>query len=171
MNSNLGKKVKNVKIVLTDVDGTLTDGGMYYSSKGDTMKKFHVRDGMAVNILLKNQIHTIVVTKEKSSIVKNWSDEMNVKETFMGIKNKTSVLPKICKKYNVKLNEIAFIGDDVNDLELLEKVGFSAAPGDTVSLVKNSVNYVCSKNGGNGAFRELAELILRTKFSDAIKWY
>ena len=162
---------KQIKIVLTDVDGVLTDGGLYYSSEGDGMKKFHVRDGMAVNILLKNQIHTIVVTKEKSSIVKNWSDEMNVKETFMGIKNKTSVLPKICKKYNVKLNEIAFIGDDVNDLELLEKVGFSAAPGDTVSLVKNSVNYVCSKNGGNGAFRELAELILRTKFSDAIKWY
>jgi len=162
---------KRIRFILTDVDGVLTDGGRYFSSSGEKMKRFHVRDGMAVNILLKNQIHTIIVTKEKSSIVKNWSDEMNVKETFMGVKNKTSVIPKICKKYNVKLTEIAFIGDDVNDLELLEKVGFSAAPSDTVPLVKDSVNYVCTKSGGNGAFRELAELILRIKFSDTVKWY
>ena len=96
---------------------------------------------------------------------------MNVKETFMGIKTKESILPKICKKYNLQLNEIAFIGDDVNDLELLKKIGFSATPADTVSLVKNSVDYICEKNGGDGAFRELAELILHSRFSNAIKWY
>ena len=111
--------------------------------------------------------------KNQNLYTNQWYYNAIVDATFCSIcKEKSpSVLPKICNKYNVKLNEIAFIGDDVNDLELLEKVGFSAAPGDTVSLVKNSVNYVCSKNGGNGAFRELAELILRTKFSDAIKWY
>ena len=94
MNSNLSKKIKNVKIVLTDVDGTLTDGGMYYSSKGDTMKKFCVRDGMAVNILRRNGIFTVLVTKEKSDIVKKWAKKMNVKKIHEGIVNKEKILPR-----------------------------------------------------------------------------
>ena len=165
------EKCKSIKCILTDVDGVLTDGSRYFSANGEKMKKFHVRDGMAINILLRNNINTIIVTKEESSIVKNWSQEMNVKETFMWIKTKESILPKVCKKYNLQLNEIAFIGDDVNDLELLKKIGFSATPADTVSLVKNSVDYICEKNGADGAFRELAELILHSRFSNAIKWY
>ena len=78
------EKCKSIKCILTDVDGVLTDGGRYFSANGEKMKKFHVRDGMAINILLRNNINTIIVTKEESSIVKNWSQEMNVKETFMG---------------------------------------------------------------------------------------
>ena len=88
MRLNLRIKIKNVKIVLTDVDGTLTDGGMYYSSKGDIMKKFYVRDGMAVNILRRNGIFTVLVTKEKSAIVKKWAKKMNVRIIHVGIANK-----------------------------------------------------------------------------------
>ena len=120
MNSNLANKIKNVKIVLTDVDGTLTDGGMYYSSKGDTMKKFYVRDGMAVNILRRNGIFTVLVTKEKSDIVKKWAKKMNVKKIHQGVINKEKILPRICKEYHVKPEQIVYIGDDINDISLMK---------------------------------------------------
>ena len=88
MNQTLIKKIKKIKLVAVDVDGVLTDGGMYYSSKGDIMKKFHARDGMAVTLLKKNNIPTVIITKEKTEIVKKWSLKMNVDKLFDGIKNK-----------------------------------------------------------------------------------
>ena len=85
-NSAKKNKCKKIKIILTDVDGVLTDGGRYYSEKGEILKKFHVRDGMGVNLLLRNNIKTVIITKEKSSIVKYWSDEINISKLFMEIK-------------------------------------------------------------------------------------
>ena len=139
-NSAKKNKCKKIKIILTDVDGVLTDGGRYYSEKGEMLKKFHVRDGMGVNLLLRNGIMTIIVTKENSKITKKWAKEMNVSA------------------------EVAYIGDDVNDLALLEEVGFSATPNDASNAIKEHVDYVCSKDGGKGAFREISDLIIFSKF-------
>ena len=163
MNSNLGKKVKNVKIVLTDVDGTLTDGGMYYSSKGDTMKKFHVRDGMAVNILKRNSIFTVLITKEKSDIVKQWAKKMNVRKTHQGIINKEKILPRICKEYHVKPEQIVYIGDDINDINLMKMVGFSVAPADAWKKTRQTADFVTKATGGNGVLREVTDLVLENK--------
>ena len=160
MNSNLGKKVKNIKIVLTDVDGTLTDGGMYYSSKGDVMKKFHVRDGMAVNMLKKYNIPTIIVTKEKSSITTQWAKKMNIKKIFDGILDKEKILEEVCEEFNVKASNIVYIGDDVNDMALLKNVGISVSPGDAWKNTKQIVDYVTTKHGGKGVLREISDLIL-----------
>jgi len=162
---------KKIKLVLTDVDGVLTDGGRYYSSAGEQLKKFHVRDGMGVNILLRNNIKTIIVSKEKSTLLKRWCKEMNISEVLVGRKNKELILTKICKKYQVTSDEIAFIGDDVNDIKLLQIIGFSGAPKDAIDLVKKSVNYICSCNGGDGAFREFIDYILIKKFSKEVNWY
>ena len=162
---------KKIKLVLTDVDGVLTDGGRYYSSTGEQLKKFHVRDGMGVNILLRNNIKTIIVSKEKSTLLKRWCKEMNISEVLVGRKNKELILTKICKKYQVTSDEIAFIGDDVNDIKLLQIIGFSGAPKDAIDLVKKSVNYICSCNGGDGAFREFIDYILIKKFSKEVNWY
>ena len=90
-----------IKMLLTDVDGVLTDGGMYYSNKGDIMKKFHARDGMGVTLLRKKGIDTIIVTKEKTDIVKHWSKKMKIRELFDGIKDKEVILDKVCKKYKL----------------------------------------------------------------------
>jgi len=169
--SKIAKKSKTIKLVLTDVDGVLTDGGRYYSEKGEHIKKFHVRDGMGVNLLLRNKIKTVIITKENSLIVKKWSKEMNVSKLLMGIKNKESELPKICKLYKIRKNEIAYIGDDVNDIDLLAKVGFSACPQDSIDKVKKVVDYVCGLDGGKGVFREIADLILSIKFLNKKKWY
>ncbi len=171
MLKSLKIKCKKIKLVLTDVDGVLTDGGRYFSEKGEIVKKFHVRDGMGINILLRNGIQTAIVTKENSKIVKKWAKEMNVSKIYSGIKNKEKELEKICKYYKVLPSEIAFIGDDVNDIELMKKVGFSATPFDGILQAKKIVNYVCKASGGNGVLREMIDLILEEKFSNKTNWY
>lgn len=154
-------KCKKIKIVLTDVDGVLTDGGRYYSKEGEILKKFHVRDGMGVNILLRNGIKTIIVTKENSRITKRWAKEMNVTKVISNSLKKEEELAKICKEFNISEKEVAYIGDDINDLKLLEKVGFSAVPNDSDNSIKEYVDHICLKDGGNGAFREIADMIFK----------
>lgn len=168
---SLSQKCKKIKLVLTDVDGVLTDGGRYFSEKGEVLKKFHTRDGMGVNLLLRNGIKTAIVTKEQSKIVKKWSKEMNVSRLYDGIIHKEMKLNQICKDFHVKKDEIAYIGDDVNDVDLLSKVGLSITPGDGIDYLKNIVDYTCKKNSGNGAFREISDLILSIKFPKKQKWY
>ena len=153
---------KKIKIVLSDVDGVLTDGGMYYSTDGDVMKKFHARDGMGISLLRKNDIPTIIVTKEKTKMVKHWSKKMNVK-LFDGVLHKEDILEKICVQYDVSPSEIAYIGDDVNDIDLLKLVGLGVVPKDGNPIAKKSSNYISKTIGGKGVFREIAELILLSK--------
>ena len=164
-NLKIKQKCKKVKLLITDVDGVLTDGGRYYSKEGEVLKKFHVRDGMGVNILLRNNIKTIILTKEKSMITKKWAKDMNISQVYSGFTKKELALTQICKKYKVSLKEIAFIGDDINDLEVLEKVAFSAVPNDAVIQVKKIADYICKASGGKGCFREISDLILLSKFS------
>ena len=153
-------KSKNIKILLTDVDGVLTVGGMYYTSTGDTMKKFHTRDGMGVNLLKKSGIPKIIVTKEKTKMVRSWAKKMNVSHIYDGILQKEKILKEICKKYSVTSSQIAYIGDDINDIELLKKVGFSVTPNDGILDAQNIVDYICKKKGGDGVLREVADIIL-----------
>lgn len=164
-------KCKKIKLVLTDVDGVLTDGGRYYSESGEIIKKFHVRDGMGVNLLLRNGVKTVIITKENSKITKRWAKDMNVSKVYSGVIRKEEVVSKICKFYNVVTDEIAFIGDDVNDLDLMKKVGFSATPYDGVADAKKIADYVCDVKAGNGAFREITDLILKSKFPEKTNWY
>jgi len=159
----LSKKCKKIKIVLTDVDGVLTDGGMYYSSKGDVMKKFHVRDGMGVTLLRKNKIPTIIVTKEKNPIIRQWAKKMKIEKVYEGILQKEVIINEIYKTFNVTPQELAYIGDDVNDVELMKKVGFSAAPKDGAEQIKKVADYICKSKGGEGVLREIADIIL-TRF-------
>jgi YrbI family 3-deoxy-D-manno-octulosonate 8-phosphate phosphatase len=164
-NLKVKQKCKKIKLLLTDVDGVLTDGGRYYSKEGEVLKKFHVRDGMGVNILLRNNIKTIILTKEKSMITKKWAKDMNISQVYGGFTKKEKALTQICKKYKVNLKEIAFIGDDINDLEVLKKVAFSAVPNDAVIQAKKIADYTCKSSGGKGCFREMSDLIILSKFS------
>ena len=163
MNKNILNRAKKIKLVITDVDGVLTDGGMYYTASGDVMKRFHVRDGMGVTLLRENNIPTIIITKEQTPMVKQWAKRMKIKRLFDGVKQKEKILQRICTQFKVKQDEIAYIGDDINDVELLKMVGFSAVPKDAISIAKNNSNYICKKKGGEGALREVAEIILSAK--------
>jgi len=167
----LQNKCRKIKLVLTDVDGVLTDGGRYFSESGEVTKKFHTRDGMGVNILLRNGIKTVIVTKENSKIVKKWAQDMNISALFSGLIKKESLLSQICKKFKVKKIEVAYIGDDVNDLELMKLIGFSAVPRDGIVEAKKIADYVCKLRGGEGALREVVDLIVYSKFHNKINWY
>ena len=171
MNQKVRKRIKKIKLIATDVDGVLTDGGMYYSSKGDILKKFHARDGMAVSILKKNTIPTVIITKERNQIVKKWSSKMNIDKLFDGVKNKEEIVSKLCKSYGLSENNIAYIGDDVNDLEILKKTGFAATPKDGNMEVKKIVDYICKNRGGEGVLREICDLIISIKFGKKRKLY
>jgi YrbI family 3-deoxy-D-manno-octulosonate 8-phosphate phosphatase len=160
-NLNLKKKLEKIKIVLTDNDGVLTDTGVYYSEKGEEFKRFSIRDGMGVERLRKYAgVETIIITGEESGSVRARAEKLRIKEYYLGVKKKVDVLPEIMKKNNVKPENIAFIGDDANDYELMKLIGFKATPADGMSFIKEIADYICETKSGNGAFRELVELIL-----------
>ena len=163
MKKELYKKFKEIKLVLTDVDGVLTDGGMYYTTEGDIMKKFHARDGMGVTLLRKHNIPTILITKEKTKMVKQWAAKMKVEKLYDGIIKKNMILDKVCKTFNLKSDEIAYIGDDVNDVPLLKVVCLAVTPNDGTKEAKSVSHYICKLKAGEGAFREFADLIISTR--------
>lgn len=163
MKKELYKKFKEIKLVLTDVDGVLTDGGMYYTTQGDIMKKFHTRDGMGVTLLRKYNIPTILITKEKTKMVKQWAAKMKVEKLYDGIIKKNMILDKVCNAFNLKSDEIAYIGDDVNDVPLLKVVCLAVTPNDGTKEAKSVSHYICKLKGGEGAFREFADLIISTR--------
>ena len=158
---DLADRARKIKLVLTDSDGVLTDTGVYYSADGEVMKRFSIRDGMGVERLRNNLgIETGIITGEFSGSVLKRAEKLNIKYLYRGVKDKKSLLPEILAALNLQKENVAFIGDDVNDLELLKEVGLSAAPADGTDFVKNIVHYICENKGGNGAFREFAELII-----------
>ena len=166
-NSEIVKKIKKIKLILTDVDGVLTNGCMYYSEKGEELKKFHTHDGMAVELLLQKNIPTVIVTKEKSKIVLSRAKKIKIKKVYSGIKQKEQLLPEICNLFNVNNNEIIFIGDDLNDKKIMELVGFSITPSDGVDNIKKIANLVTVASGGKGVLREVADMII---LSQSIKF-
>ena len=150
----------NIKLLVMDVDGTLTDGYIYLSGQGEVMKAFDIKDGYAIkHILPVLGITPIIITGRKSDIVECRAKELNVFELYQGVSNKITVLRTVAKKYSATLDEIAYIGDDLNDLPCIELCGFTACPGDAVDEVKQKVKYVCKCNGGRGAVRELITIL------------
>ncbi|HQV13249.1 MAG TPA: HAD hydrolase family protein [Nitrospira sp.] len=144
----------------TDVDGVLTDAGMYYSESGDEWKKFNTRDGMGIKLLQKAGIITAIITQESTKIVMRRAQKLTIPEVHQGAYDKLAVLKDLISRYGLTMKQVAYIGDDVNDLQALSAVGFSASPADGIPPVLKVVRYVCKKNGGEGAVRELADLIL-----------
>lgn len=154
------KFLKELKIVLTDCDGVLTDGGMYYYDNDVEGKKFNTRDGMAMQILRENGIKTGIITGENTTIVQNRANKLKVDYLYMGASNKYETVLEICEKENIKLENVAYIGDDINDLEVLKNVGFSACPNDAMNKVKKICNFISSKDGGKGVVRDVIESYL-----------
>jgi 3-deoxy-D-manno-octulosonate 8-phosphate phosphatase (KDO 8-P phosphatase) len=163
-NLHLLDKARKIKLILTDNDGVLTDTGVFYSDQGEVMKRFSIRDGMGVE-RLRNllKIETGIITGELSGSIKKRAEKLKINELHLGAKNKVSVLNEILSKNNLHRENVAFIGDDVNDIELIKLVGLTASPADGMADVRNIVDYVCGEKGGHGAFREFAELIIALK--------
>ncbi|MDI9394568.1 MAG: HAD-IIIA family hydrolase [Euryarchaeota archaeon] len=162
-NKDLEKKLRNIKLFVTDVDGVMTDCGMYYSEKGDELKKFNTRDGMGIQLLREKGIKTAIITKENIKIVENRAKKLKVDEVYLGVIDKLSVFGELRKKYNLDDSEIIYVGDDINDIPILEKAGVSFCPNNAVDEVKDICDYVLSKNGGEGVIREIVEILFKDK--------
>ncbi len=148
---------KQIKLLAMDVDGVLTDGSMYYSENGDELKKFNTRDGMGIQLLRENGIKIAIITKENTQLVERRSKKLNVDDLFQGADNKLLALEELKNKYDLDYSEIAYVGDDVNDMPVLKKVGLSICPNDAINDVKTICNYITEKNGGEGVIREIYE--------------
>lgn len=163
MENKLKEKLEKIKILAMDVDGTLTDGRVYYSKNGEELKAFSIRDGLGIEILQKNGISTAIVTSESSQIISSRATRLKIKHVILGSKNKKKDLLNLAEEIGINIDEIAFIGDDLNDIPAIEVVGVSACPSNSVKYVKEKVDYICKNEGGNGAVREFIELILEAK--------
>ena len=149
--------MKNIKIFITDCDGVLTDAGMYYFSNGLEAKKFNTRDGMAFSILRKKGIKIGIITGEDNDIIKNRAKKLNMDFLYTGVSSKESLLNEICKKYSVNKKNILYVGDDLNDIEIIKNVGYSCCPADACHEIKEITNYNCIKSGGDGVIREIVD--------------
>lgn len=154
-------KIPEIKMFLTDCDGCLTDGGMYYSENGDELKKFNTTDGMGFKLLKERGIITGVITGEKRELNSRRAKKLNLDIIEQGVSDKLSKIKELCNKYDVDLNNVLYIGDDINDLEAIKAVGFGCSVANGLDIVKKDAKYVTKKSGGEGAVREICELIIK----------
>lgn len=150
----------NIKLLVMDVDGTLTDGCIYCSGQGELFKAFNVKDGYAIaHILPKIGVIPVIITGRESDIVRFRASELGIKELHQGITDKLSKLNEVAEKYNCSFENIAYIGDDLNDISCIEECGITACPADSVPEILPKVDYICKNNGGRGAVREFIAVI------------
>ena len=149
-----------LKLVITDIDGVWTDGGMYYDQTGNEWKKFNTSDSAGVLFCKKLNIPVCIITGEETEIVKRRAEKLKIDYLFQGVGDKLTVAKKLCLELNINLSDVAFIGDDINDVALLREVGISASPDNAPDYIKEMVSFTTAKKGGDGAFREFVETIL-----------
>lgn len=162
MNIHDKSKFNKIKLILSDVDGVLTDGGLYYTQEGLVMKKFNVKDGMGVRILQAAGIKSGIISTDTSQLMVTRAERLNMDYCFVGIRDKKSKAEEICKEEGIELENVIFIGDDINDIEVMKSVGIGACPNDAASDVLSVADYICKKDGGDGVFRELAEMVINS---------
>lgn len=163
MKKDLRDKLKKIKMLIMDVDGVLTDGSIVYSSQGEEIKTFNVHDGYGIELLRLSGIHPAIITGRNSKIVETRARDLKIEDLVQGTIDKVPAAESFAKKYNLSFEEIAFIGDDLFDIPLLQKVGFSCAPKNARKEVKRIVDYVTKQEGGKGAVREVIDMIIETK--------
>ncbi len=150
-----------IKLVLSDIDGVWTDGGMYYSSDGSELKKFNTSDSAGVLFCKLLGIKVGIITGENVPMVQKRADKLKLDYAVLGAKNKVSLVANICEELGISFEEVAFIGDDINDMALLRKVGYSATPSNAPDYVQSCADYVIPVKGGDGAFRAFVEKLLK----------
>jgi len=159
----LQQRALRIKLLLTDSDGVLTDSGVFYSASGEEFRRFSVRDGMGAELLRAAGIETAIMTRENCPTVRKRAEKLKMRYVYIGVRDKLAHLPVVYSQTGFGLNQMAYIGDDVNDLEVIEAIspeGLTGAPADAVPKVRQAVHFVSANRGGDGAFRDFAEWIL-----------
>jgi 3-deoxy-D-manno-octulosonate 8-phosphate phosphatase (KDO 8-P phosphatase) len=162
----LKRRARNIKLVLTDNDGVLTDTGVYYGENGEMFKRFSIRDGMGVELLRTAGIETAIITSETSPSVKKRAEKLQMRYLYLGVKDKHAHLDRILQETQLQLHQLAYIGDDVNDIAIMRAIsqtGITATPKDGMPPVLPVALYRCKFPGGHGAFRDFADWLLRLR--------
>jgi 3-deoxy-D-manno-octulosonate 8-phosphate phosphatase (KDO 8-P phosphatase) len=164
------RRARRIRLVLSDNDGVLTDTGVYYGSEGEVVKRYSIRDGMGMERLGLIDVQSGIITGEKSLNLKKRAEKLRLPHLYLGIKDKIAALDRIRHDTGLSVEEIAYIGDDVNDLGIMDVIGergLTAAPADAMPQVLSLAQYICSWRGGNGAFRDFAEAIITLRRASA----
>ena len=162
-----------IKLVITDIDGVWTDGGMYYDLHGNELKKFNTSDSAGVIFLKLLEIPIAIMSGENVPIVSNRAKKLQIKHVFLGVEDKLKIASDFCEELGISLDEVAFIGDDINDIKLLQAVGYSACPENAPDYVKKYAQLTIPVKGGKGAFRAFVEKLLKENqlFDKALELY
>lgn len=155
-------EIPEIKMFLTDCDGCLTDGGMYYSEHGDELKKFNTRDGMGFALLRQEGIITGIITSENVDLNRRRAEKLKLDILESGCSNKLNNIIGLCKNYDISLKNVCYIGDDINDIGVIKSVGYGCCPCDAINSVKEAADYITSVKGGSGVIREVAEIIIKS---------
>lgn len=156
------KDLSKIRLVVLDVDGTLTDGGIYIDNNGIEMKKFNIKDGAGIALAEKAGVEFLILTGRESHCVELRAKELKIKYVFQGIADKLSFMKEFLHKHEISPEDVAYMGDDVNDLECMRYVGFTACPTDAVYEVRNQVDFISQCKGGHGAVRELCDKLIKS---------
>ena len=157
--------VMEIKLVATDCDGVLTDGGMYYLDSGDEFKKFNVLDGAGFLMLHEAGIKTAIITTSTNPLIQKRAEKLLVDDLIMGVSDKLSAVTLLCQKYGFSLSETAYIGDDLNDLLAIKACGLGCTPGNALNYIKKEADYVTQRFGGEGCFREVVDIIMKNTYN------
>lgn len=161
LHSHIQKKISKIKLLVLDVDGVMTDGGMYFTESGDQFKKFNTKDGMAIIQLTKNNFPIAIISSGfVSNTVKKRAEMLGIQHCVVTRESKVSVLTGIIDELKIDWSEVAMIGDDINDLEVMQRIGFAACPKDAVQIVKQHAHVILNSNGGHGCIREFIDIYL-----------
>jgi 3-deoxy-D-manno-octulosonate 8-phosphate phosphatase (KDO 8-P phosphatase) len=164
---DLRTRARPIRLLLTDSDGVLTDNGVYYSAAGEEMKRFSIRDGMGVERLrVCAGVEVGIITGEHSGAVQRRAEKLAITELHLGVRDKPAVLAEILARRGLSPEQVAYIGDDTNDVAVMQLVGLAACPADATPFARAVAHYVCPSRGGYGAFRDFAELIIAAKAED-----
>lgn len=154
---------KHIRLVIFDVDGVLTDGGIIFDNKGNELKSFHVRDGHGIKMLIRTGINVALITGRSSEVVAKRARDLGITEVFQKCFDKEKVYEQLAEKYSLDDHEVAYIGDDIIDIPLLKRIGLPVVVADADDEVKASALMVTEKGGGRGAAREVCDFILKAK--------
>jgi len=167
------KNHMNIKLIILDVDGVLTDGKMHYTNKGDEMKSYNALDGKGIEIWRRSKREIAIITGEKIKCISDRAKKLKIKDIYLGITDKEKILEKMKRKYKISNKQIAFVGDDLNDFKIMKQVGLPIAVNNAVPEIKKISKYVTKTRGGEGAVREAVEFILKKEkvWQKAIKYY
>lgn len=163
MKKSVQEKLKKIKMLMLDIDGVMTDGRIIMDDEGRELKNFNVRDGHGLKVMQRYGIKVAIITGRQSNLVKHRAKDLDITDVYQKVFNKKEVFEKILKKHKLSPEETAFIGDDIVDIPVLKRVGFSVAVADAVDVVKKQVDYITSHEGGKGAVREVCEMILKAQ--------